>query len=30
MNDFKSCIQGFKCYEQLKAVNDMNHSGSLA
>ena len=28
MNDFKSWTQGFKCYEKLRVVDDMNNLGS--
>ena len=28
INDFASCAQASKCYEQLKVVDDMNDFGS--
>ena len=27
MNDFGSCVQGYKSNEQLRAMDDMNNSG---
>ena len=30
MNNFRSWAQGFRCYEQLKVLDDMNDTGSRA